>query len=337
MILLSHTTRISGALLLSVAAAALASAVPALAQVAPKQAAPVTIGIVHLSQRADAPVVIGLRDGLKGLGYVEGKDFILDIRASRGSYDAAVTATEELVKKRVHVLVSAGTLASKAVHAAGGTVPVVFTQVGEPVAAGFVKTLQRPGGSMTGFAHLLAETTGKRLELLKELIPSCRNVLVMFDPSNPTSRKSIAVARESASKLGVALKERHIGSQEEGMKALDEIDRKTTDAILIIPDSLVTNLGEKIIEASRRKRVPVMFHEEMWVQLGGLASYGPSFIELGKDAAKYVEKILKGANPADLPVQQATKFDLVVNLKAARALNVVVPETVLLRAHKVIQ
>lgn len=330
-----HLTSVYAALLMAVVGAALSSA--SMAQVTSKAAAFATIGVVHLGHKTEAPVVIGLRQGLKGLGYVEGKDFVLDIRASGGSYSAAVKAAEELVKTRARILVSAGTLATKATKEGGGHLPVVFTQVGEPVGAGFVKSLQRPGSSMTGFSHLLVDTTGKRLELLKELVSSCRIVLVIFDPTNPTSRKSIGVAQEAARKLGVTLQERHVSNQDDVMKVLDQTNRRTADAILVISDSLVTNLGDEIIKMSHRERVPIMFHEETWVQRGGLASYGASFIELGRQAATYVDKILKGAKPADLPVQQATKFDLVINIKAAKALNLAMPQSVLLRADKVIE
>ncbi|MGH8700117.1 MAG: ABC transporter substrate binding protein, partial [Burkholderiales bacterium] len=144
----------------------------------PKSLSPWKIGVVHLGHQVEAPVVVGLRQGLKDLGYVEGRDVVLEIRAGRGQYSTALEATRELVKAQVHIFVSAGTVATKAVKEAAGNLPIVFTQVGEPVAAGFVKSLPRPGGNMTGFSHLLPETTGKRLELLKEIVPRCRTVLV---------------------------------------------------------------------------------------------------------------------------------------------------------------
>jgi putative ABC transport system substrate-binding protein len=298
---------------------------------------PWKIGVVHLGHQAEAPVVVGLREGLKDLGYVEGRDVILEIRGSRGQYSTALEATRELVKGRVNIFVSAGTVATKAVKEGAGHLPVVFTQVGEPVAAGFVKSLPRPGGSMTGFSHLLADTTGKRLELLKELVPACRTVLVIFDPHNPTSEKAAAVARDSAKKLGLRLRERHIRNRDEVVKAVEEIDKKTADAILVIPDSLVVNSSEQIIEKSRQTFVPVMFHEETWVDRGGLASYGASFVDLGRQAARYVDKIRKGAQPADLPVEQPTKFELVVNLKTAKALGITIPQVILLQAERVIE
>src|SRR5687767_1344964 len=153
------------------------------AQRASKSDAPAKIGVVHFSEDINAPVVVGLRQGLKDLGYVEGKDIVLEIHAARSDYATALASTQQLVKSHAQILVSAGTLATKAVKEGGGALPIVFTQVGEPVAAGFVKSLVRPGGNMTGFSHLLTENTGKRLELLKELVPACRTVLVIFDPA----------------------------------------------------------------------------------------------------------------------------------------------------------
>lgn len=293
--------------------------------------------MVHLGHQAEAPVVVGLRQGLKDLGYVEGRDVILEIRAGRGQYSTALEATRELVNARVHILVSAGTVATKAVKEAAGNLPVVFTQVGEPVSAGFVKSLRQPGGNMTGFSHLLPETTGKRLEVLKELVPACRTVLVIFDPKNPTSEKAVAVARDSAKKLGLRLRERHINNHDEVAKALEEIDPKKADAFLVIPDSLVVNSGEQIIEKSREKHVPVMFHEVTWVERGGLASYGASFVDLGRQAARHVDKIRKGTKPADIPVEQATKFELVINMKAAKALGITIPQSIMLQATRVIE
>ena len=295
------------------------------------------IGVVHLGHQAEAPVVVGLRQGLKDLGYVEGRDVVLEIRAGRGQYLTALEATRELVKEQVHVFVSAGTLATKAVKEAAGNVPVVFTQVGEPIAAGFAKSLPRPGGNLTGFSHLLADTTGKRLELLKELAPAIQTVLVIFDPKNPTSGKAAVVARESARRLGVRLRESHISNPSQAAQAIEKIDRKSADAILVIPDSLVVNSSDRIIEKSRQASVPVMFHEETWVERGGLASYGASFIDLGRQAARYVDKIRKGAQPAQLPIEQPTKFELVINMKTAKALGITIPQSILLQAERVIE
>lgn len=156
---------------------------------------PARVGVLHGGAQSASPVVIGLRQGFRDLGYVEGRDLILEIRAAGGRYDVALGAARELVKSGVHILVSAGTVATRAAKEVAGGLPVVFTQVGEPVEAGFVHSLARPGGNMTGFATLLPQTTGKRLELLRELLPRAQTVQVIFDPENPTSRASAVVAR----------------------------------------------------------------------------------------------------------------------------------------------
>lgn len=278
-----------------------------------------------------------MRQGLKDLGYIEGRDIVLEIHAARSDYATALASTQQLVKSQAQVLVSAGTIATKAAKEGGGAVPIVFTQVGEPVAAGFVKSLLRPGGNMTGFSHLLTENTGKRLELLKELVPDCRTVLVVFDPTNPTSQAAIAAAHASAKKLDVRLRERHIGNHDAAVKTIREIDRQSIDAMLMIPDSLVVNAGRQIIEMAQRLKLPVMFHEDTWVNRGGLASYGPSFVDLGRRAAAYVDRILKGAKAGDLPVEQPTRFDLVINVKTARALGLTIPRELQLLADRLIQ
>jgi putative ABC transport system substrate-binding protein len=320
-------------LLLGVTAAAAQKSAP----VGTRPDGPWRIGVVHLSHQAEAPVVVGLRQGLKELGYAEGRDMILETRAGRGQYSNALEAAGDLVRQGVHVLVSAGTLATRAAKETAGNLPVVFTQVGEPVSAGFVASIPRPGGNMTGFSHLLVDTTGKRLELLKELVPRCRTVLVIFDPDNTTSSKAVGMARQAANDLGLQLRERHIRSRQEVLHALDAVDRKTVDAILIVPDSLLVNAGEQIIAKSREQSIPVMFHEQTWVDRGGLASYGASFSDLGRQAARYVDRILKGAKPAELPVEQPSKFDLVINLKTAKALGLTVPPSLLARADQIIQ
>lgn len=295
------------------------------------------IGVVHLSQQTDAPVVVGLRQGLKELGYVEGRDIVLDEQAARSDYARAVAATRQLVKAGARIVVSAGTLATKAAKEGGGDVPIIFTQVGEPVAAGFVKSLPRPGGNMTGFSHLLTEATGKRLELLKQLAPGCRNVLVIFDPSNPTSNASVLLARAAARTLDLRLHEQVVKGRDDLVKAIEAMDRNVVDAMVMVPDSLVVNSGDLIIEKARQQKLPVMFHEETWVGRGGLASYGPSFVDLGRRAAGYVDRILKGAKPADLPVERPTKLDLVINLRTVKALGLTIPHSLLIRADRVIE
>jgi putative ABC transport system substrate-binding protein len=295
------------------------------------------IGVVHLSHQLEAPVVIGLRQGLKEHGYIEGRDVMLEVRAGQGRYETALEAARELASKRVRLFVSAGTMATKAVREAARDLPIVFTQVGEPVAAGFVQSLTRPGRNMTGFSHLLPETTGKRLEVLRELVPTIRAVLLIFNPSNPTSSASAVVAHQSVEQLGIQLRESHVKNREEALSAIRNIDRKTVDAILVLPESVVVNESDTIIQVAAQKRIPVMFHERTWVERGGLASYGASFVELGRQAARYVHKILKGAKPADLPVEQPTKFELVINLKTAKALGVKIPAHLLMEADKVIE
>ncbi len=303
---------------------------------------PVRIGVVHMWRgQEEAPVVVGLRQGFKELGYVEGQDLVLEIRAGKGSYEVALEGARELVKDRVDVLVSAGTkstqAAHKAVEEAAYDLPIVFSQVGEPVGAGFVQSLARPGGNTTGFSHVLPAITGKRLELLLELAPNARTVLVIFDPANPTSSSAAAEARQAAEQLSVQLQERHVKNRDEVLAVLQELDGATTDAILVLPDSLVVNAGEQIIERSRQERVPAIFHDAAWVRRGGLVSYGVSFVDLSRAAATYVDRVLKGAKPGDLPVQQPTTFELVVNQKAAEAIGMTFPESFLLQATEVVR
>ena len=303
---------------------------------------PVRIGVVHMWRgETEAPVVVGLRQGFKELGYVEGEDLVLEIRAGKGSYEGALEGARELVKDRVDVLVSAGTKSTQAAHTAveeaSSNLPIVFTQVGKPVKAGFVESLARPGGNTTGFSHLLPAITGKRLELLLEMAPDTRTVMVIFDPANPSSSSAATQAGLAAERLGVDLQERHIKNRDDVLAVLEALDSATTDAILVLPDSVVVNAGQQIIEKSRQIRIPVIFHDATWVRRGGLVSYGVSFVDLAKGAATYVDRVLKGAKPADLPVQQPTTFELVVNEQAAEAIGLTLPESLLLQATEVVR
>lgn len=306
----------------------------------------VRIGVVHMWRgETEAPVVVGLRQGFKELGYVEGEDLVLEIRAGKGSYEVALEGARQLVKDRVDVLVSAGTKSTQAAHTAveeaSSNLPIVFTQVGKPVKAGFVESLAMPGGNTTGFSHLLPAITGKRLELLLELLleiaPDTRTVMVIFDPANPSSSSAATQAGLAAERLGVDLQERHIKNRDDVLAVLEDLDSATTDAILVLPDSVVVNAGQQIIEKSRQIRIPVIFHDATWVRRGGLVSYGVSFVDLAKGAATYVDRVLKGAKPADLPVQQPTTFELVVNEQAAEAIGLTLPESLLLQATEVVR
>ncbi|MGH2404090.1 MAG: ABC transporter substrate-binding protein [bacterium] len=326
---------LTGLAAIAVLAVLVSAGVAGVSQAPPK---PARIGVVGGGQRPmESPLVVGLRLGFRDLGYVDGRDVILKVRASGGRYETAVHAVRNLAGERVHVLVTAGTVATRAAKEAAGSLPIVFTQVGEPVAAGFVQSLAQPGGNMTGFSTLLPAATGKRLQLLRELVPGLRTVLVIFDPDNPTSSAAADVAREASERLRITLRVQHVKSREDVLAALQKIGRDTTDAILILPDSLVVNVGEQIITMSMAKRLPVMFYERTWVEQGGLASYGANYVDMARQAARYVDKILKGERPDDLPVQQPTKFELVINVRTATALGLTVPRALLLRADEVIR
>lgn len=326
---------LTGLAAIAVLAVLIPGAAAGASQAPPK---PARIGVVTSGQRPmESPLVVGLRLGFRDLGYVEGRDVILKVRAAGGRYETAVHAVRNLAGERVHVLVTAGTVTTRAAKEAAGSLPIVFTQVGEPVAAGFVQSLAHPGGNMTGFSTLLPAATGKRLQLLRELVPGLRTVLVIFDPDNPTSSAAADVAREASERLRITLRVQHVKNREDVLAALQKIGRDTTDAILILPDSLVVSVGEQIITMSMAKRLPVMFYERTWVEQGGLASYGPNYVDLARQAARYVDKILKGERPGDLPVQQPTRFELLINVRTATALGLTIPRALLMRADEVIR
>jgi putative tryptophan/tyrosine transport system substrate-binding protein len=282
-------------------------------------------------------LVEAFRQGLRDFGYLEGEDIIIEYRWAEGRYDRFPSLLAELVALKVEVIVTAGTPAALAVQRATKTIPFVMVAVGDPVGTGLVASLGRPGGNITGLTSMAPELEGKRLELLKEVFPSVSHIAAIWNPINPfqqTSEKELQAAARALKLRVLSLPARSIAEIE---AAFGAIERERPQALLVLADRLFLHNRALIMDFAARNRLPGVHAYRELVEAGGLMSYGPSYADMHRRAAEYVNVILKGAKPAQLPVQRPTKFDLVVNLKAAKALGFNLPESILLRADEVLE
>jgi putative ABC transport system substrate-binding protein len=276
-----------------------------------------------------------LREGLRDLGYVEGRNIIIEYRSAEDRLRVAELAAE-LVRLNVEVIVTPGA-ATSAAKRATETVPIVFSYSGDPVEAGFVKSLGRPGGNMTGITWLSFELAGKRLELLKEASPQVSRVAILSNPAHPGEQRELAETEKTARTVGVAVQYYQVRTSPDFQAAFDAIGKNKAEAILVFPEGATMTHRQQIAEFGAKHRLPSVFGWREYVEAGGLMAYGPNRVETAKRLAVYVDRILKGTKPADLPVEQPTKFELVINLKTAKALGLTIPPSVLGRADQVIE
>ncbi len=277
------------------------------------------------------------RRGLRDLGWVEGKNISIEYRYSEGRNDRVPDLAADLVRLKVDIIVAATSTAALAAKHATRAIPIVMASAGDPVGSGLVESLARPGGNITGLTMIAPELTGKRLELLKEIVPKLSRVAVLWNPQGPASTLSWKEIQLPARELGVQLHSLEVRSSNDFDKAFKDASRARAGALAIMPDPVfVTNL-KQIADFSAKSRLPSIFHLREFVDSGGLLAYGTDRSDLFRRAATYVDKILKGAKPADLPVEQPTKFELVINLKTAKAIGVTIPQSILIRADQVIQ
>lgn len=319
----------------SVATIVLGAAVLALLGVPPSPAraqrpgGPVRVGVLNDARAANHPATEGLRAGLRDLGFQEGRDVIFDVAITDGNRDRLPAAAEALVKAGVSVVFTSGEAATLAARAATQTVPIVFTLVGDPVTSGIVKSLAHPGGTLTGVSSLTTELVPKRLEALKALAPQLRRVWAIDHPADPASGAATAKALASGARFGLEIVTRTVRTPAELEQALEGL--RPGDA-LIVPDLASMDVSAVLLEASLARRLPAVFSSELWVSHGGLVSYGADYRAQGVQAARLVGQILRGARPADLPVEGADRVLLAVNLKTAAAFGLTAPRQVLFRA-----
>ncbi len=274
--------------------------------------------------------------GLRELGYLEDQ-YVVEYRWAEGKLERLPALVADLVRLRVDVIVSSATAAIRTAKEQTSTIPIVMAGVTDPIGVGLVASLSRPGGNVTGLTHLSPELTAKRLELLKEVVPRLSRVAVLWDPNHPGALGAFKETRVAAQALRVTLISMKAGNREELDTVLLTIDKERPQALFVLADTFTFFHRGLITEVATRHRLPGMYHLREWVDAGGLMSYGTNFADLSRRAATYVDKILKGANPGDLPVEQPTKFELVINLKAAKALGLTIPPALLLRADEILE
>jgi len=294
------------------------------------------VGIIYVSGHHQV-VVDGLRQGLRELGLEEGKHFALDIRKTTGDPKAAEEAARDLERGNVDLIYTVTSQVTVAARRATARTPIVFYVGADPVALGLVESFAKPGGRLTGVHGLSRDVTAKRLAVLKEMIPRLHRVITFYNPGEPVSRENARVGLDAARQLGVQVVERHVGSIEELRLNLQGLKSREVDAYFHTPGTLETSQAQLIIEATRGKKLPTMFHEQSLVVKGALASYGTNYQEIGRLSAKHVQRILAGTHPKDLPVENYDKVGLALNLRTAREIGLTISQAFLARADKVIQ
>jgi putative ABC transport system substrate-binding protein len=296
------------------------------------------IGFLGNSTEAlEANLVGPFREGLRDLGYTEGRNILIEYRWAEGNYDRLPSLIAELIALKVDVIVTAGTPAAQAVKRATKTIPLVMVAVGDPVGTGLVASLAQPAGNATGLTSIAPELEGKRLELLKEVFPKLSRVAVLWNPSNAYQIGSEKEVQAAAKVLRISVTSLPVRSREELVNAFAAISRQRTDAVVVLADRIFLHNRERIADFAITNRLPGMNAYRELVEAGGLMSFRPNYAVMHRQAATFVDKILKGAKPGDLPVEQPAKFELVINLKTAKALGITIPNSLLLRADEVIQ
>ena len=296
------------------------------------------IGYLVLSPLADPPSTerAAFLDGLRELGYVVGQNIVIEYRSAAWNRELLSDLAAELVGRKVDVIVAApGVL--DAAREATKTIPIVAALLTDPVEGGLIASLARPGGNITGPGWSTAELSGKRLELLKEAIPRLSRVVLLWNPTNEGAHLQLQQAQSAARKLRITLQSLEVRDPNDVPKAFSAMAQKRPDALMIFPSPLTSAYRPIIIEFAIKQRIPTIFGLKADVEAGGLISYAPSITDTFRRAARYVDKVLKGANPGDLPIEGPTTFELVINLKTAKAVGLTIPKSLLLQADQVIE
>jgi putative ABC transport system substrate-binding protein len=277
------------------------------------------------------------RQGLRDLGWVEGKNISIEYRYSEGRNDRLPDLAADLVRLKVDIIVASVTTDGLAAKKATRAIPIVLASSGDPVASGLVESLPRPGGNITGLSQISPELAGKRLELLKEIVPKLSRLGVLWNPQGPISKLNWKEIQLPARELGIQLHSLEVRSANDFDKAFEDATKARAGALTIMPDVVFLENLKRVADLAAKSRLPSIFHVTEFVDSGGLIAYGPDRSDLFRRAATYVDKILKGAKPADLPVERPTKFEFAINLKTAKQIGITIPQSVLYRADKVIK
>lgn len=281
--------------------------------------------------------VEAFRQGLRELGYIEGQNVVIEYRYTENRDDRLQTLANDLVRTHVDVIVTWGSQAIDAAQRATREIPIVIAYTSDPVKSGWVASLARPGGNVTGMSANARELAAKRLEVLKEIVPGASRVAVLFQRTDQASAEQVSEMAPAARALGVTLRTWDVGRADDLAPAFGAMTDDRMHALVVVQNSFMSQQEREILRLAAARRLPAIYQFRRWADAGGLVAYGPSPIDMSRRAARYVDRILKGARPADLPVEQPTKFELVINLRTASALGLTVPPSVLARADEVIR
>ena len=294
--------------------------------------------IGYLKNGRIGPNEKAFREGLRKLGYVEGQNIVIEWRPAKGKLDRLPELAAELVRLKVDCIVAIGLGPTGTAKRATTTIPIVMGNAsGDPVQHGLVASLARPGGNVTGVISVSSDLAGKRLEVLKETLPKLSRVAILWIPTSPSAAYHVRETEVAARKLGVQLQSLEVRRADDIEKAFRAAGKRSADALIVVAAGGMSRHRKRILDLAVETRLPVMYTGSPWVRRGGLMSYATDSRELRRRAATYVDKILKGAKPADLPVEQPKKFELIINLKTAKEIGVTIPPAVLYRADKVIK
>jgi putative ABC transport system substrate-binding protein len=297
-----------------------------------------TVGFLSSrSPGAEKSRLAAFQQGLQELGYLEGKNILIEQQYAGGKFDRLPDLAAELVRLKVDVLVVSGAPAAHAAKNATRVIPIVIGNAADPVGTGLVASLARPGGNVTGLSSIATELGGKRLELLKEVVPRLSRVAVVLNSANPSNPIQLKQTQAEITASGVTLLSLEVRGSDDIDRAFTTIRKERAGALMVFGDPMLSTHQIRITELAVKSRLPAVYADRGYVDAGGLMSYGTNFDDLYRRAATYVDKILKGTKPGDLPVEQPTKFELVINLKAAKQIGLTIPQSVLYRADKVIK
>jgi putative ABC transport system substrate-binding protein len=277
------------------------------------------------------------RQGLRDLGYVEGRNIAIESRWAEGKYDRYPALAADLVRLKVHVIVAVGGRASQVAQQATSTIPIIMSVVIDPVGAGLVSNLAHPQGNITGVSMMAPDLIGKQFEVLKQIVPEVTRVALLWNPANPSSVPQLRQAEVAARAVGLRVQRLEARSPQDIDSAFAAMTSERAGALVVLLDAILVNQRSQITELAAKRRLPAVYAVREYAEAGGLVSYGANPLELERYAARFVDKILRGARPSDLPVEQPSTFELVINLKTAKVLGLTIPPSLLLRADQVIK
>ena len=295
------------------------------------------IGFIWDSPTVWPDALASFREGLRKLGWVEGRNIVFEYRWAEGRFDRLDDLARDLVRHKVDVIIAPSTVYTEAAKRATSSIPVIFLSHADPVGSGHVASLARPGGNVTGLTIVMSETSVKALEVLKRAVPGLASVAVLWDPATPSHQPALKSLETAARTLGLRLQSVGVRRAAEFDGAFAAITRERSGGVLVLSTPLFMGAPKQLAELALKHKLPTMFGPSAHAEAGGLMSFGPDRADLFQRGADYVDRILKGAKPADLPVQRAAKFELVINLKTAKALGLTIPQSLLVQADRVIE